>query len=53
MSIIIVYCKLNRYYRRALTDIGVSFEHEHNYPLVTEEHVLDDLDNMLSGCAFE
>ena len=53
MSITIVYCKLNRYYRRALTDISVSFEHEHNYPLDTEEHVLDDLDNMLSGCAFE
>ena len=53
MNIVVVYCELNRYYRHALTDICVSFEHEHNYPLVTEECVLDDLDNMLSGCAFE
>ena len=53
MNIIVVYCKLNRHYRRALTDIGISFEYKYNYPLDTEYHVLDDLDNMLSGCVFE
>ena len=53
MSIIIVHCKLNRHYRRAILDLGIQFEITYDYPEKTPDSVLDDLDNMLSGCAFE
>lgn len=53
MNIIMVHCKLNRFYRRTTMDLGITFEHIHNLPLKTPENVLDDLDNMLAGCAFE
>lgn len=53
MNIVIVHCKLNRHYRRALLDLSVRFELTHDYPEKTADSVLDDLDNMLSGCAFE
>ena len=53
MNIVVVYCKLNRHYRHALTDIGIHFEITYNFPEKTADSVLDDLDNMLSGCAFE
>ena len=53
MNIVVVYCKLNRHYRRALLDLGIHFEITYAYPEKTADSVLDDLDNMLSGCAFE
>ena len=53
MSITIVYCKLNHHYRRAILDIGIRFEITYDFPKKTADSVLDDLDNMLSGCAFE
>lgn len=53
MSIIIVHCKLNRHYRRELLNLGIHFEITYNFPEKTADSVLDDLDNMLSGCAFE
>lgn len=53
MSIIIVHCKLNRHYRRAMLDTGILFEHTHNLPIKLSDDEIDDIDNMLSGCAFE
>lgn len=53
--IIVVYCKLNRFFRREIRNQSIHFDETLNYVYTNNEFddFDNDFDNMFAGCAFE